>query len=355
MIEITRGNILRTDAEALVNTVNCVGHMGKGIALQFKKAYPENYEAYRKACDAKEVRPGRMFVYETGSVMNPRYIINFPTKRHWRGRSRLEDIDAGLEALVEIVREYGIRSVAIPPLGCGLGGLSWQVVQPMIRRAFQGLPETRVVLFEPSGSPAAKTMPVRTKRPGMTVARALLIKVMRQYSDLAYRMTLLEIQKMAYFLQESGEPLRLRYVAGSYGPYAHNLNKVLEILEAHFIRGYGDSQQRDVEIEILPGASKAAEQFLSDYHESVSRLERVGTLIEGYETPYGMELLASVHWLALHGERKATDEQSAVRLMHGWTDRKRSMFQPAHIRMAWDRLTEEGWLPMLNDSLFPAH
>ncbi len=344
MIEITRGNILKADAEALVNTVNCVGHMGKGIALQFKKAYPPNDEAYRKACNAKEVKPGRMFVYETGSLLNPKYIINFPTKRHWRGPSRMEDVKAGLKALNKEVRERGIKTIAIPPLGCGLGGLDWNEVRPRIEQAFAELPEVKVLLFEPLGTPEANTMPVRTKRPHLTVARALFIKLMQQYSEFAYRLTLLEIQKMAYFLQESGEQLRLKYEEGTYGPYAHNLNKVLEILEAHYIRGYGDSQRPDVEIELLPGAAEEADTFLADKKTSKERLERVAALIKGFETPYGMELLSSVHWLAKHHRPAAQNLEMTVQQLHAWTDRKRRMFRTDHVDIAWQRLVEMGFL-----------
>jgi O-acetyl-ADP-ribose deacetylase (regulator of RNase III) len=158
MIEKTSGNILAADADALVNTVNCVGVMGKGIALQFKKAFPENYNAYAAACKRSEVKPGRMFIFETGQVLPPRYIINFPTKRHWREKSRYEDIAAGLKTLVQEVRDRGILSIAIPPLGSGLGGLEWGRVRAMIEATFEELPDVSVKLYEPKGSQnAAKT------------------------------------------------------------------------------------------------------------------------------------------------------------------------------------------------------
>ena len=144
--------------EALVNAVNSVGYMGKGVALQFKQAFPENFTAYQKACRAKEVRPGKMFVFETGSIISPKYIINFPTKRHWRGNSRLEDIESGLSALIQEVKRLGIGSIAVPPLGCGLGGLDWKVVRPMIEKAFSDMPEVRVLLFEPAGALEEKTI-----------------------------------------------------------------------------------------------------------------------------------------------------------------------------------------------------
>lgn len=344
MVTITRGNLLTAKAEALVNTVNCVGHMGKGIALQFKKAFPVNYAVYQKACRAEEVMPGRMLVYETGAMIGHKYIINFPTKRHWRGQSRYEDIESGLKALIEEIRRRGISSVAVPPLGCGLGGLEWSRVRPMIEAAFAQLPEVEVQLYEPTGSPDAKDMPVGTSRPKMTVARALFIKLMEQYLQLDYRLTLLEIQKLAYFLQEAGEPLRLRYEPGYYGPYAQNLNKVLEALEGHFIQGYGDSQKPDVEIELLPGALDEANSFLENHPQVHERLDRVGLLISGFETPYGMELLSSVHWVATHNQTPAHNSDDALRMTAAWNDRKRKMFKPEHVRVAWERLTGEGWL-----------
>jgi len=344
MIEIAKGNLLQMDAAALVNTVNCEGFMGKGIALQFKKACPDNFKAYQRGCRAKDVQPGRMFVFPTSSLVNPKFIINFPTKRHWRGRSRIEDIRTGLDALVQEILRLQIPSVALPPLGCGLGGLTWFEVKPMIEKAFAPLPEIRVFLFEPAGTPEARSMPVGTHRPGLTAARAILIMLMKQYTSSAYRLTLLEVQKLAYFLQESGEPLRLRYEAGHYGPYAANLNKVLETLEGHFTRGYGDCQKPDVEIELLPQADLEAAAFLSGRRDSIRRLEQVADLIDGFETPYGMELLASLHWVAKHLQPRAANIDLVSEAVRQWNERKRKMFQPDHIMVAWGRMVEKGWL-----------
>lgn len=348
MIELTRGNLLEAPAEALVNTVNCVGYMGKGIALQFKQAFPANFKHYEAACHAGDLVPGKMMIHDNGGLVNPRYIINFPTKRHWKGKSRIEDIESGLSALVADVQRLSIRSIAVPPLGCGLGGLEWRVVRPMIERAFAGLQDVQVLLFEPAGAPEAKAMPVRTERPHMTPARALFIKLMDAYSALDYSRTLLEVQKLAYFLQEAGEPLRLNYEAGHYGPYAPNLNKVLEVMEGHFIRGYGDSQKPEAEIELLPGAVDEASAFLADKRDSLTRLEQVADLIEGFETPYGMELLATVHWVAHYGGRQgeapATDMDAATNVVHAWNPRKQNIFKPDHIRAAWMQLAQRGWM-----------
>jgi O-acetyl-ADP-ribose deacetylase (regulator of RNase III) len=278
-------------------------------------------------------------------MLDVKYVVNFPTKRHWKGNSRYEDIEAGLKALIADIRRLGIKSIAIPPLGCGLGGLDWARVRPMIEAAFAQLPDVEVVLYEPAGAPEPEDMPVRTVRPHLTVARALFVRLMQQYAAMSYRLTLLEIQKLAYFLQEAGQPLRLNYVKHIYGPYAHNLNMVLEKLEGHFTQGYGDSQKPDVEIALLEGAVEEAEAFLSGHEAEHARLARVSRVIEGFETPYGMELLSSVHWLGVHGEPRATDGEAAVRGMAGWNTRKQTMFQPAHIRVAWARLAEEKWLP----------
>jgi len=344
MIKIAQGNLLKADAEALVNTVNCVGFMGKGVALQFKQAFPDNFKAYEKACRAKQVKPGRMFVFPTGMMVNPKYIINFPTKRHWRGASRIADIRAGLKALVEEVKRLDIRSIALPPLGCGNGLLSWWEVRPMIEKALEEVPDVQVLLFEPRGAPDAKAMPVRTKRPNMTAGRALVIELMKQYAVLGYSRTLLEIQKLAYFLQEAGEPLKLRYEAGLFGPYAANLNKVLERIEGHFIRGYGDSQRPETEIELLPGSVEEAEAFLAKRPNSNARLQRVAELIAGFETPYGMELLSTVHWVAKHQKPSSRSGDEAIAAVHAWSDRKRQIFSSGHILMGWQHLQEQGWL-----------
>jgi O-acetyl-ADP-ribose deacetylase (regulator of RNase III) len=157
-MEFTRGNLLQADAEAIVNAVNCVGVMGRGLAAQFKAAYPENFKAYAASCKRREVVPGRMFSFETGQLTNPRFIVNFPTKRHWRDKSRVEDIEAGLIELIEEVKKRGIKSIAIPPLGCGLGGLDWKDVRPLIERAFAAVPDVRALVFEPNDEGPSDTM-----------------------------------------------------------------------------------------------------------------------------------------------------------------------------------------------------
>lgn len=341
MIRLAKGNLIKQNTEALVNTVNCEGYMGKGVALQFKLAFPDNYQFYKKACRNGEVSPGHMLVYETRGLENPKYIINFPTKIHWRENSRYEFIEDGLADLILVIKSKSIKSIALPPLGCGLGGLDWHKVRPLIESAFNQIPTVEMILFEPAGAPLPTDMPIRTKHPRMTLARALLVKTIRQYTRLDYRLTLLEIQKIAYFLQEIGEPLHLKYEAGIYGPYAPNLNKLLEVMEGHFLTGIGDSQKPDAEIGLIDGATEEADKFLSQNLGINDHLERVLKLIAGFETPYGMELLSSVHWLAIHGSPRAKNPEEAIQGMAGWSDRKARMFKPKHIEVAWKRLASE--------------
>ncbi|MEG4805338.1 macro domain-containing protein [Microcoleus sp. ARI1-B5] len=342
MIEIKEGNLLEADAEAIVNTVNCVGVMGKGIALEFKQAYPENFRQYSKACRAGEVQPGRMFVVSSGNLFNPRYIINFPTKRHWRGKSKIEDIQTGLKALIQEVKQLGITSIAVPPLGCGNGGLAWKTVKPLIEAAFSELPNVQVLLFEPQATPQADSMLVASEKPHMTRARALFISLLELYGIPGYRLTMLEIQKLAYFLQVAGEPLRLQYVKGKYGPYANNLNHVLQKLEGHYIRGYGD-RSREAQLYVLSEGKIAAREFLDNAADANVRLERVSALINGFETPYGMELLATVHWVVSENREAAEDSARAIELVREWNIRKSELFKPQHIRKAWQRLREQSW------------
>lgn len=180
----------------------------------------------------------------------------------------------------------------------------------------------------------------------MTIARALLIKLIAQSAALDYRLSLLEIQKPAYFLQEVGQPMRLGFRKGPYGPYAHNLNKVLELLEGHYIRGYGDSQKPGVSLELLPDAAAQADAHLQD-ESARDRLAQLSRLIAGFETPYGMELLSSVHWLAVHEDSKADNPAAAWDALQRWNPRKRNMFRSEHVSVAWRRLQEAGMVPLV--------
>ena len=347
MIRFKTGDIVVEDAEALVNTVNCVGVMGRGIALQFKKAFPENFWAYSEACKRDEVRPGRMFVFETRQLTNPRYIVNFPTKRHWRGNSRMEDVEAGLRALVDVIRERNIRSIAIPPLASGLGGLSWDEVRPRIEaslRSLDDLDERRIVIFEPRGAPEAADMARKREAPKMTPARAVLVGLMRRYLNglLDPFVTLLEVHKLMYFMQLAGEPLKLRYAKGPYGPYAKNLGHLLHVVEGYFISGYADGGDApDKPLELVPGAVEDADAFLNRYAVTRERFDRVADLIEGFESDFGLELLSTVHWVVTEEQPHTFDEVTTR--VYAWNQRKKR-FSRRQIALAADVLVEKGWI-----------
>ncbi len=349
MIRFKSGDILAEDAEALVNTVNCVGVMGRGIALQFKKAFPENFGVYAKACERGEVQPGRMFVFETGALTNPRYIINFPTKRHWRGNSRIEDIDAGLKDLAAVIRAHEIHSIAVPPLGAGLGGLEWSDVRPRIEKALRGFNDLDVIVFEPRGAPAAERMVRSHAVPGMTPGRAALVGLMDHYLNglLDPFVTLLEVHKLMYFMQAAGEKLKLSYQKGHYGPYAENLGQVLNRVEGHFISGYGDGGDRpDKQLELVPGAVEDAAKSLRRSPKTRERFDRVTDLVDGFESAFGLELLSTVHWVLVRDSPASQDD--LVRLTYAWNERKKR-FSPRQIGLAADVLREKGWA---DDCLF---
>jgi len=348
MIELRHGNLLEADVEALVNTVNTEGIMGKGVALQFKKAFPEMFEEYRKACKAGEVSIGKMHVYHRESLIWPRYIINFPTKKQWQLSTRIEYIKKGLDALAEEIVKLKIRSLAIPPLGCGLGGLNWDDVYPLIEETFKQFTDVCFLVYPPQDAPGADKMINRTKRPEMNTLRANVLHVLNQYNVLGYTLTLLEVHKLLYFLQEAGEPLRLRFQRDVYGPYADNLRHVLHLFEGHFIKGFADGENKPgTNIFLLTDAIEEADRIISDNRdsqaESNERLKKVVDLIEGFESPYGMELLATVHWVSSNDD-SVKDEESAIEAVHGWNERKRRMMKKEHIRIAWRRLQSHGWI-----------
>lgn len=358
MLTEEHGNLLEAPVDALVNTVNTVGIMGKGLALQFKQAYPGNFHAYESACRHGEVRLGRMFTYETGQLDKPRLVINFPTKGHWRSKSKLSDIEAGLVSLREVIAERRIDSIAIPPLGCGNGGLDWSDVRPLIVEALGELPGVRVMVYPPQETPSAKSMPVRTRRPRMTAGRSALLAMLGSYVGLSQReeaatadgASLLEIQKLMYFLQERGQSLGLDYAKGRYGPYADSLNHALEPLEGHYVRGYGDRSDYVLKlspISLMPGAVNEATQWLEEHGDDKTsdRIGAVSELVTGFASAYGVELLATVHWTSTREVAGgSTDPTVLTEIIGDWNERKGRLFTEAHVGKAVSRLQELGWI-----------
>jgi O-acetyl-ADP-ribose deacetylase (regulator of RNase III) len=351
MIEFTQGNLLEADVEALVNTVNTVGVMGKGIALMFKEAFPENFKLYREACKRHSVEIGRLFVTERRDVMGgPKWIVNFPTKEHWRGPSRLEWIEWGLADLRRFVREHSIQSIALPPLGSGNGGLDWREVRPLIERSLALLSDVTIIVYEPT--PKYQNVAKREGVEKLTPSRALMTEIIRRYWVLGIECTLLEIQKLAYFLEFEivsralSNPFNLEFRADRYGPFSPKLRHLLNALDGSYLHcdkrladagpldviGFDDKKMHRVELYIATEAK-----------EYQAPLDATAELIEGFESPLGMELLGTVDWLI---RRDATppnveDIRAGLRTWPGGKGagaRKLKLFDDRLIGIALDRL-----------------
>lgn len=353
MTRYTQGNLLEARAEALVNTVNTVGVMGKGIALMFRDRFADNYQRYVGACRAGEVRTGRMFVTEPHELDGPRWIVNFPTKQHWRAPSKLEWIVEGLQDLRRFIVENGVKSIAIPPLGAGNGGLEWVDVKPHIEEALGNLEGVDVLVFEPT----AKYQNV-AKRSGvekLTPARALIAELVRRYWVLGMECSLLEIQKLAWFLERSIErllpgdkSLDLRFSADKYGPYAYRLSRLLDSLDGSYLhcdKRIPDAGPLDV-IWFDDNRREHLQAYLigSDAKPYAEALEATARLIDGFESPFGMELLATVDWLL---DREGC-EPTVTGIREGlrrWpagneaAERKLRIFDERALGIALDRLT----------------
>ncbi|MFD0937306.1 type II toxin-antitoxin system antitoxin DNA ADP-ribosyl glycohydrolase DarG, partial [Methylobacterium trifolii] len=320
MITFTQGDLLDAPAEALVNTVNTVGVMGKGIALMFKEHFPDNYRAYAAACKAGEVKTGQMFVTERGHLTGPRWIINFPTKANWRFPSKMIWIEEGLADLRRVIEANGIRSVAVPPLGSGNGGLNWADVRPRIEAALSDLPGVEVIVYEPTA--AYQNVTKRDGEKSLTPARALVAELVRRYAVLGFECSLLEVQKLAYLLECAIEasalknPLKLAYKAHRYGPYADRLRHLLDGIDGTYLhceKRLADANPLDLVRFEDSQRDRVALYLKSEGKDYLGALEVTTSLIDGFESPYGMELIATVHWL-MHREGI---EPTVPAMMHG--------------------------------------
>ena len=345
MIELNKnGNIIETDAEALVNTVNTVGVMGKGVALQFKKAYPDNFKKYEKAAKDNKVQIGKVFVTETGKFTNPKYIINFPTKKHWRYPSKLEWIKEGLIDLQAFILKNNIKSIAIPPLGCGNGKLNWRDVKPLIEKALADIEGLTTYLFEPYETVYSTSSPKTiSKRPKLTAVRAMVIALLDRYTILGYELTVLEAQKLVYFLQRFGENLRLEFTKVTYGPYAEKLTHVLADLDGHYL--FGMKQKTAKPFDKLEINQKEIEKIYGFIEENCTpvqkeRLEMVYKLIEGFESPLGMELLATVDYVIENELKDNYTEPELIKKIYEWSERKKVLLKTNFITTAHQRLIE---------------
>lgn len=355
MIRFTQGNLLEARKDAVVNTVNTVGVMGKGIALMFREHFPENFKAYAEACKAGRVQVGTMFVTPGVELNGPRWIINFPTKVDWRQPTKMEWVLSGLESLKQVIREKEIKSVAIPPLGCGNGGLKWDVVRPMIENALRDLTDVEVLVYEPT----AKYQNVAKKQgvEKLTHARALIAEMIRRYWVLGIECTLLEAQKLAWFLERTikrlglKDPLDLRFEANRYGPYANRLAHLLNSLDGSYLhcdKRIADADPFDT-IWFEDRKQEILELYLktTEARKYLPALEATDNLIDGFQSPLGLEVLATVDWLIA----RESAEPTLLSIRHGiknWpagathAQRKERLFNDRLLELALERLRDVG-------------
>ncbi len=341
MITDTDGDLFDDGADALVNGVNIGGVMGRSLAGRFKRRFPEMFREYERMARRGELQMGRVHVWPTGEEV-PRFVVNVPTKRHWRSKVRLADVEQGLADLVRAVTEHGITSVAVPALGCGSGGLEWSEVRPLVEAAFAPVPAVDVRVYAPHhrATPAPDGDP---RRAVMTPGRTALVAVVHRYAAVTAQVTVLEVEKLAYFLQEAGQDLRLAYDDSSSGPVTDDLRHVLAPLEGSVLTGYDDGTDRAAVVELRPGVGEEAAMAIAATLTLAARIDRVLALARGFESPYGLELLATLHWAATRDERAAGDPERAAALVVGERERAARMFVEAHVAAAAAHLTAEGW------------
>lgn len=350
MIKFTTGNLLEADVDAVVNTVNTVGVMGKGIALMFKERFPSNFREYAAACKKGTVRVGEMFITANSEFEGPRWIVNFPTKEQWFRKTKLEWVEVGLVALKKEILERQIRSIALPPLGCGNGGLKWSVVRPLIEKALGDIDDVEVIVYEP----VAKYQNVVKKKgvDKLTPARAMVAEMIRRYWVLNIDCSLVEAQKLAWFLcriiNQSGlpDPLQLSFKPERYGPYAHQLTHLLSSLDGSYLhceKRIADANAFDP-IWFEESKRERLELYLkTEAQIYLPAIEATDSLIDGFQSPLGMEALATVDWLV----SRESVEPTLAGIREGITKwpagprhakRKENLFSDRLLELAIERL-----------------
>jgi O-acetyl-ADP-ribose deacetylase (regulator of RNase III) len=339
MISYTKGNLLNAKAQALVNTVNTVGVMGKGIALQFKNRFPDNYKIYRDACKKGTFKTGQVLVVPDGDLLEQKLIVNFPTKAHWKSPSTYEYIKTGLKALKQAIVQYKITSIAIPPLGCGNGGLDWSIVKTLIEEELAGL-ETDILLFEPNEQIKEILQKENTKREAkLTPARAMLLYLMFSYETKGEQSSLFVANKLAYFLQRSGENLKLKFNAHHYGPYTVQLNHVLLHLNGVYLNGMEQNVVKPFEpLQLNYNKFKEVEEYVQTTlnSEQKQRLKNVIQLLNRFESTFALELLATVDYVM--DSEKTNNQTEILKTISSWNQRKKNLFQPNQVEIAFEHL-----------------
>ncbi|MFZ4634977.1 MAG: type II toxin-antitoxin system antitoxin DNA ADP-ribosyl glycohydrolase DarG [Saprospiraceae bacterium] len=346
MIQFIEGNLLESQAEALVNTVNTVGVMGKGIALQFKKEYPENYKEYVKACKDKTIAIGKLLVIEEQTLMGgKKTIINFPTKTDWRKPSEYSYIEQGLTALVRIIQARGIKSLALPPLGAGNGGLEWSRVKAMIEKHLSAV-DCLVLVYQPN---YVVQEVLRKERVALTPARAMLLAVLFDLVRSGEFVSEFAAEKVAYFLQRFGakDVFKLEFQPNFYGPYSGKVKHVLYYLNGSYLSGYSAKDKKPFdELSLVMDAERDVLAFLSERKEAdyTQIVDKTKQFLQGFYSAFGLELLSSIDFIA---QKHATNDSNLItEHLLNWSDRKKTMFSnPKFVSIAIKRLENSALLP----------
>ena len=324
MIRFTKGNILESQAQALINTVNTVGVMGKGIALQFKKAYPDNFKIYYSAFKNNELAIGKLLVVKDQNITSgEKLIINFPTKKSWRKPSEYSYIEQGLDDLIRVINKYQIKSLAIPPLGSGSGGLRWEKVKKMIENKLSGS-NIDIIIYEPTAQIKEQLKKERVK---LTEARALLLYVLYDLVRNGEYVSEFSSEKVCYFLQRFGakDSFKLDFQPNFYGPYSGKVRYVLNYLNGSYIMGYSDMSKKPFEpLTLIPDGLDAVEKYLKDKVNLKNIAEKTKTFLNGFYSDFALELLSSIDYITL--ENNTFDKGVIVESLEKWSTRKRSLF-----------------------------
>ena len=324
MIQYITGNILDSHAQALVNTVNTMGIMGKGIALQFKKAYPNNYKAYEKASKNANVKVGKMFVtLDSNTTTGERIIINFPTKTNWRKPSEYKYIEDGLENLIEVINDKQIKSIAIPPLGAGNGGLNWEKVKKLIEQKLGHL-NVDIYVYEPTLQIQEHLMKERVK---LTDARALLLYVLYDLVKNGEYVSEFSSEKICYFLQKFGAKkyFKLEFEPNFYGPYSGKVRFILNAINGSYLMGYSDMNKKPFEpLTLVPDAFETVKNYIEKNSELLVIANKTIVFLRGFYSDFALELLSSIDYIST--KENTLDKQTISKGLEKWSDRKRTLF-----------------------------
>lgn len=323
MIHYLSGNILESSAYALVNTVNLLGVMVKGIALQFKKSFPNNYKAYKQACQNKNIDIGKLFVTKENTVLGEKMIINFPTKTDWRKSSEYSYIDAGLDDLVKVISINQIKSVALPPLGSGNGGLYWGRVKMMIENKLSDL-DIDIFVYEPSN---ALQEQMKSERVKLTDARALLLFVLFDLVRHGEFVSEFSSEKVCYFLQKFGaqDIFKLHFEPKYYGPYSGKVRYVLNSLNGSYIMGYSDMNKKPFDsLSLISDSYPDVKRIVENNPVLLNIASKTESFLDGFYSDFALELLSTVDYIMSGQKEMSTDDIYAQ--VSKWSYRKSKLF-----------------------------